>query len=305
MKKETFEVIIIGGGAAGLSAALWCDELGLSAVLLETENELGGQLLWIYNAIKNHLGIEAQDGRELQRIFQRQLEHRRFIIKTNSRVVKIDAENKQINLASGEILSGRVLILATGIRRRKLNLEGEEKLKGHGILESGQRDAPKVIGKTVCIVGGGDAALENALILSESAEKVILIHRRKEFRARSEFVEKVKQNQKIEILSDSVVTRLVGCEMLEAIEVNNEKYIPTDALLLRLGVVPNTELFEAQLKLDEAGYCQIDAAHETSQKNVFAIGDVANPLAPTISGAVGMGATAAKIIYERSRRFWS
>ncbi len=301
MKKESFEVIIIGGGAAGLSAALWCDELGLSAVILETENELGGQLLWTYNAIKNHLGIEAENGRELQKIFQRQIESRKLIIKTNSRVVKIDAENKQIYLANGEILLGRVLVLATGIRRRRLNLDGEEKFKGHGILESGKRDAPKVIGQKVCIVGGGDAALENALILSEPAAKVTLIHRRKVFRARSEFVEKVTQNQKIEILRDSQVTKLVGGERLEAIEVNGEKQIPTDALVLRLGVEPNTELLEGQITLDRSGYCQIDAAHETSQKNVFAIGDVANPLAPTISGAVGMGATAAKIIYERSR----
>ncbi len=304
MKAKDFEVIIIGGGVAGISAAVWCDELGLSAVILETENELGGQLLWTHNAIKNYLGIEVENGRELQKVFQTQIQTRKFEIKTNCRVVEIDAENRRVRLANGEILSARALIIATGVKRRKLNLEGEDNFQGRGILKSGKLEAEKVRGKRVCIIGGGDAALENALILSEFAERVILIHRRQEFRARQEFVEKIRQNEKIEILTETIVSKIIGDEKLKAIEIeslitNEKNIIFIEALLLRLGVEPNTELLRGQLNLDENGYCRINSNCETNIENVFAIGDVANPLAPTISGAVGMGATAVKVIYEK------
>lgn len=299
--KEHYQVIIIGGGAAGLSAGLWCAELGLDALLLEASDELGGQLLWTYNAIKNHLGIEAENGRELQKIFLKQIESRQFEIQTNSVVSEIDALNKRIKLSGGKNLTADCLVIATGIRRRSLSLENEAKFKGHGLIESGKRDGEKVKGKKVCIVGGGDAALENALILSEFAESVTIIHRRKDFRARPEFVKKVRQNKKINILTETFVTKLFGHENLEGLELKTSTktfLYPTDFLLLRLGVEPNTELLQEQIDLDKNGYCQIDAHCETSIKNVYAIGDVANPLAPTVSGAVGMGAGIAKIIFQ-------
>lgn len=305
MRQEKFDVIIIGGGAAGISAALWSAELGLRVVLLEAANELGGQLLWTFNAIKNYLGIEVENGRELQQIFLRQIEKRESELRTNCEVVEIDIEKKQVKLKTEEVLSANFLIIATGIRRRKLNLENEEKFQGKGILTSGKRDAEKVREKNVCIVGGGDAALENALIVAEFAENVTLIHRRAEFRARSEFIEKVRENKKIKVLTRTIITKIIGNETLKLLELQNQTtnqiFIhPTDFLLLRLGVEPNTELLRGKVKLDENGYCLIDSHCETNIKNIYAIGDVANPLAPTISGAVGMGASVAKIIAQSS-----
>lgn len=300
--KKHYQVIIIGGGPAGLSAGFWCAELGLEALLLESADELGGQLLWTYNAIRNHLGIEVENGRELQKVFLKQLESHYFAIKTDCRVVEIDAQNRQVKLNDNSQLSADVIIIATGIRRRKIGLENEEKFKGHGIIESGKRDGEKVRGKKVSVVGGGDAALENALILSEFAEKVTLIHRRRNFRARPEFIEKVQQNEKIEILTETIVTGLIGDKNLEAIELKTKTethLYQTDFLLLRLGVEPNTEFLRGQIDLDENGYCRIDAHCETNLTNVYAVGDVANPLAPTISGAVGMGASVAKIIAQK------
>lgn len=303
MERE-FDVIIIGGGAAGISAALWSAELGLKAVLLESSNELGGQLLWTYNSIKNYLGVEVENGRGLQQIFLKQIEKRNFELRVNCEVVYIDTEQKRVQLKNGETISADVLIIATGIRRRKLNLENEDKFQGKGIITSGKRDGEKVKGKTVCIVGGGDAALENALILSEFAENVILIHRRNEFRGRKEFIERVKETNKVKIICESIITKIIGSEKLEAIELQNLKtgqtYTQsTDYLLLRLGVQPNTSLLEGKISLDKDGYCLIDSNCETSVKNIYAIGDVANPLAPTISGATGMGASVIKIVYER------
>lgn len=299
--KNHYQIIIIGGGPAGLSAGLWSAELGLEAILLESADELGGQLLWTYNSIKNHLGIEAENGRELQNIFLKQIEYRRFEIKRSCQVIEIDVQNKRVKLSDNRYLSADCLVIATGIRRRSLGVENEEKFKGHGILNSGKRDGEKVRGKKVCVVGGGDAALENALILSELAEHVTLIHRRKEFRARPEFVDKVRQNDKIDIFTETSVTKIYGDEHLEGLELNRNSTIfrhQTDFLLLRLGVEPNTELLRGQINLDKNGYCQIDANCETNIKNVYVIGDAASPFSPTISSAVGMGATAIKNFLE-------
>jgi thioredoxin reductase (NADPH) len=152
-------------------------------------------------------------------------------------------------------------------------------------------------------VGGGDAALENALILGETASSVTLVHRRAEFRARAEFLEKVKNNPKIEILTETVVREISGGERLETVAVENQssretRSIPAAALLVRVGVEPSTELFRGLLALDKNGYVEIDRNCETGIRGVFAVGDVANPLSPTVSSAVGMGATAAKVIFS-------
>lgn len=298
-----YEVIIIGGGAAGISAALWCDELGLKTLLLESNAELGGQLLWTFNEIKNHLGIEAKNGRELRDVFVKQAEKRNFTLRLNAKVAGIDLENFSVAFETGETLFARAIIVATGIKRRKLNVEGEEKFQNKGIIESGKRDRNLVKNKTVVIVGGGDAAFENALITADAAAKVFLVYRGKVFRARPEFVEKVSENTKIKILTETVLTKFVGENRVEAVELKNlisgeKQILTTDAVLVRIGVAPDTEIFREKIDLDERGYIKIDSRCETSVGGVFAVGDVASPIAPTVSGAVGMGATAVKAIFE-------
>ena len=298
---QLFDVIIIGGGAAGLSAALWCDELGLSALLLEKEAELGGQLLWTYNAIKNHLGIEAENGLQMRDAFIRQIENRRFSVSLQSEVSQLNLEDKTIWLESGESFSARALIIATGVRRGKLGVEGEDKFKDRGILTSGKRDRNLVRDKRVVIVGGGDAALENALILAEAASEVKVVHRRNNFRARAEFIEAAKKNPKIEFLTETIVRRITGNEQIEAVEMENlqsgKNYLlPADAVLIRIGVKPNTEFLRGKLDLDKHGYIKINSDCETCVKSIFAVGDAANRNAPTVSSAVGMGAAAVKNI---------
>jgi len=298
-----FDVIIIGGGAAGLSAALWCDELGLNTLLLESNAELGGQLLRIYNKIKNHLGSEAKNGRELRDIFVRQIETRNFTLRLETKVREVDLEKKSVVLEKGETLFARAIIIAAGIKRRKLNVAGEEKFQNKGIIQSGKRDQNLVKGKTAAIIGGGDAAFENASVLAETATKVLLVHRGKDFRARKEFVGKVLENPKVEILTETVLTKFIGNEEIEAVELKNlktgdTKILPAEAALIRIGVAPDTEIFRGKIDLDERGYIKIDSRCETNVKDIFAVGDVANPVAPTVSSAVGMGATAAKAILE-------
>lgn len=301
---KPFDVIIIGGGAAGMSAAMWADELGLSSIIIEESGELGGQLLWIYNPIENHLGIKAKDGRELRDVFLKQIENRKFQIKIRAKISDLDLENKQVFLQSGEVFSAKSIIIATGVRRQKLGIEGEEKFQNKGILHSGKRDQTLVQNKKVVIIGGGDAAIENALILSETAAEIVVIHRRKDFRARKEFLEKARNNSKIFFMTETAPTKIFGDETIEKIEVQYlvTKEISTlsaDAILLRIGVVPNSEMFSDKILLDKSGYIKIDSLGETNIEKVFAIGDVANPNAPTVSTAVGTGASVVKVIYSK------
>lgn len=297
-------MIIIGGGAAGMSAALWCDELKLSALLLESKKELGGQLHTVYNPIENHLGVEAKNGKELNQIFLKQIAKRQFEIRLNSEVKDVNFKTKTVQLIDGSKFSARAIVIATGVKRRKLGVAGEDKFQGKGILESGKREAEKVKGKTVAIVGGGDAALENALILAENAAKVYLLHRGKEFRGRNEFISKIVENKKIKILMERKVLEICGDRKLEFIKMedtstNEILALSIDALLLRIGVEPNTEIFRAKLEADKIGYIKSDSDCETSVKNIFAIGDVANPVSLTVSTAVGTGATVGKILFDK------
>lgn len=301
--RTKFDVIIIGGGGGGLSTALWCDELGLSALLLESQAELGGQLRWTHNEIKNYLGREAKNGRELCDAFLDQIEKRRFELHLQAQIENVDFEKKEVLLDGETLISARAIVVATGIRRRKLNVAGEEEFLTRGIIESGKKNADSVAGKNALVVGGGDAAFENALILAETAEKVTLVHRRKEFRAREEFIEQVEKHPKITILTETSVQKISGNERIESVELKNSatgeiRILPVEALLIRIGVEPNTGFLRGKLELDENGYIEIDRNCETSVKDVFAVGDVANPLAPTLSSAVGMGATAAKVIFS-------
>lgn len=301
-KNIDFDVIIIGGGAAGISAALWCDELGLRALLLEARDEIGGQLLEVYNEIKNHLGIEAKNGRDLRDIFLKQIANRNFVVRLKTTVSDVDVEKKSVKLATGEILSAQALIFATGIARRQLNVEGEAEFQKKGIIQSGKRDQNLAKDKIVAVIGGGDAAFENALILAETAEKVFLINRGKNFRARREFIEKVIAHPTIGISAQTIVQKFTGNTQLKAVELlklktNETEILPVDVVLIRIGVEPNTNIFRGKIALDANGFINIDSRCETKIKGIFAAGDAANPVAPTISSAVGMGATAAKAIF--------
>lgn len=296
-----FDVIIIGGGAAGISSALWCDDLGLNALLLERDEELGGQLLWTHNRIENHLGVAAENGSELRDIFVRQLNKRKFTLHLNAEIVDIELKEKKVRLASGEEFSAGSIIIATGISRRRLDIPGEKEFSGKGIITSGKRDGDLAKGKHAVIVGGGDAAFENALILSEVAEKVTLIHRREGFSARREFTDPVKDISNVEILTDTHLLKIEGDNKVEAVEIKNTKTGSVSKLLagivlVRIGVKPNTDILKGLVELDDRGYIKIDHLCRTSIKDIYAVGDVANPTSLTVSTAVGNGATAVKKI---------
>lgn len=298
------DVIIIGAGAAGLSAAMWCDELGLDTLVLEERAEIGGQLLSVYNPIENYLGLRTKDGRALRDLFAEQVKDSEFDLWTDVSIESVNLNTRRIVLRSGEELQAISLIIATGVRRKRLGIPGEMELVGRGVMESGKRDRDQFAGKDVCVVGGGDAAAENALLLSEVCPTVTLVHRGKKLRARAEFVERLRGEHCITVFTDSVVRRIIGESRVEGVEIMRGGAIKSfemavRGVLVRIGVEPNTELFRDQLHMDERGYIVVTGEQETSVGNVFAVGDVSNPLAPTISGACGAGATAAKVVAAR------
>ncbi len=298
------DVVIIGAGAAGLSAAFWCDELGLDTLVLEQNTEIGGQLLQVYNPIENYLGLHAGNGRELLAQFSAGIDESGFDLWTNVEIESVDLKAKRIALRSGEELQAISLIIATGVRRRKLGIPGEDEFAGSGLIESAARDRDLFAGRDVCVVGGGDAAGENALLLAEVCPTVTLVHRGKKLRARREFIERLHGTHCVTVFTESVVQRILGTSQVEAVEILRKDALKpfqmaVGGVLVRVGVEPNTELFREQLQLDERRYISVSGDQETSVANVFAIGDVSHPLAPTISGATGGGATAAKVIAAR------
>lgn len=298
------DVIIIGAGPAGLSAAFWCDELGLDTLVLEQADQIGGQLHRVYNPIENYLGVKTRNGAELLELFSRDVDDADFDLWTGTVIDSIDLRAKRILLRSGEALQAISIIIATGVRPRELGIPGEKEFNGKGVIESGTRDRELFAGKDLCVIGGGDAAVENALLLAESCATVTLVHRGKKLRARREFAERVQPNNRITVFTESVVTRIMGDAEVEAVEIQRKGGIKPFQLavrgvLIRIGVEPNTEFFREQLQVDEHGYVSVNSEQETSVPMVFAAGDVSNPLAPTISSATGAGATAAKVISSR------
>jgi thioredoxin reductase (NADPH) len=298
------DVIIIGAGPAGLSAAVWCDELGLDTLVLERETEVGGQLLRVHNPIENYLGVEASNGRELRDLFAAQADARDSDLWTQAEIEEVDLRAKRVRLRSGEELQSISIIIATGVRRRRLGVPGESEFEGRGVLSSGVLERGTVAGEDVLVVGGGDAAAENALLLAETSATVTLVHRGEKLSARREFVERIQGDHRITVFTETTLERVLGSDRVESVEIQRAGALKplrmaVRGVLVRVGVEPNSEMFRDRIHTDARGYVITDGQHETSAEMVFAVGDISNPRAPTISGATGAGATAAKVIASR------
>lgn len=300
-----FDVVIIGGGPAGMSAALWCADLTLSCCLIHARAELGGQLHHIYNPIGNYLGTRFESGAECSRRFKDSLEGLPIDVYRNSIVTAIDPSTMTVSTEHGNSFKGKAIVIATGLRRRDLGVPGESEFSGKGILDSGARDPEQVRGHRVAVIGGGDAALENALILSDRAEHVYLIHRRDSFSAREQFISSATSRENIELVLDSTVSRFGGESELSFVKLQDDagssSRLDVTRAIVRIGFQPNSEFVRGILDLDEEGYISVDAVGKTSREGVYAAGDVACKLSPTIATAIGSAATSIKSIEKLIR----
>lgn len=295
--KQNEKVVIIGAGPAGLAAALYAARAELNPLVL-TGMELGGQAS-LTNTIENYPGfLDGIGGSQLGEVFQKQAERFGARMEFDS-VTAVDLSQRpfKISTYSKEILAESV-ILATGASPVHLNIPGEELLTGKGVSYCATCDGWFFKGKEVAVIGGGDSALEEALFLTRFATKVTVIHRRDAFRAGAILQKRLRDNEKIATILDTVVESVIGDEKVRGLKLRNVKTgelseFACDGAFIFIGHSPNTQLYQGQLEMDERGYLKIDSKMQTSVAGVFAAGEVADSTYKQVVTSAGMGAAAA------------
>lgn len=297
MKNIDYDLVIIGGGPAGLTAGLYAARARLNVILIE-KIVPGGQVV-ISDWIENYPGFpEGISGPDLVQKMTDQV--KRFDLNIeNNEVIAIDLSYpvKKITLNDRTITTSTIII-ATGASPKKLGVPGEDTFFGKGISSCATCDAPFFKDRVVAAVGGGDTAVQESLFLTKFVKKVYLVHRRDRLRAEAILQERALASDKIEFIWDSVLTGINGLSHVENISVQNVKTgditeLSVDGCFIWVGILPNTQFLKDAVKLDEQGFIIADLNMETSVPGVFAAGDVRNTTLRQISTAVGDAAIAA------------
>lgn len=271
-------IIIIGSGPAGLTAAVYAARANLSPLLF-TGQEIGGQIA-LTNEVENYPGFpEGITGPELVDLMQKQAQ--RFGARIEIDVVtQVDLKTHpfQIKTQNGAQYHAKSLILATGASPRRLNIPGEKELMGRGVSYCATCDGFFFRGKEIAVVGGGDSALQEGLFLTRFASKVHVIHRRDQLRAQPILQDRARSNEKMNFVWNSVVKEIQGNGaverlLLEDTRTGRQSELPARGIFVYVGHIPNTELFKGQLSMDEEGYLEVDARLHTNVPGVFAAGE--------------------------------
>ena len=296
MNGHVYDMLIIGGGPAGYTAALYAARAGMDVIVLE-KLSAGGQMA-LTHQIDNYPGFpDGIDGFELGERMQQQAE--RFGAKTEYAEVNamnLSANPKVVETSEGTFL-GKTVVLATGANPRPLGIDGESKFANRGVAYCAACDGPFYKGKTVAVVGGGNSAVADALLLSRIAEKVILIHRRDSLRATKVYHKALEEAENVEFRWNSTVTELLGDSKLSGIRIQNvhsgeTEELPLDGLFISIGRQPVTDLVKEQLVLDKNGYVVADESTQTTIPGVYAIGDVRTKALRQVVTAIADGAIA-------------
>ena len=302
MNRHVYDMLIIGGGPGGYTAALYAARAGLDVVLLE-KLSAGGQMAQTHQ-IDNYPGIvEGIDGFALAE--QMQLQAERFGAKTEyAEVYRVDlkAEPKVVESSEGTFLA-RTVVLATGAGPKELGLPKERELVGRGVAYCAACDGMFYKGKTVVVVGGGNSAAADALLLSRIAKKVILVHRRDTLRATKVYHDPLRNAENVEFRWNSVVTELLHEQKVSGVRLKNvntgeESQVDCDGVFISVGRKPATALVEGQLELDRGGYVVAGETTQTSIPGVYAVGDVRTKLLRQVVTAVADGAIAVHMAEE-------
>lgn len=287
-----YDIIILGAGVAGLTSAIYALRQGKKVLVLE-KNSFGGQIINAQD-IENYPGSNHISGYELSLNIYNQAKELGMEYKQEE-VLEIDSSNKSIR-TNKESYTYKALIIAMGLEKRKLGLENEQDLIGSGVSYCATCDGAFFKHKNVAVVGGGNTALEDALFLSEYVNKVYLIHRRDTFRGDENTLSKIKTKENIELVLNSIPTKLIG-KPLEQIEVedknNNKKLLDVSGVFIAVGQSPSTEILRNILELDEYRYIITDKKNKTSQKYIYAAGDIVKKEVRQLTTAVADGTIAA------------
>ncbi len=299
---HVYDMIVVGGGPGGYTAALYAARAGLDTLVLE-KLTAGGQMA-LTEEIDNYPGFEnGIDGFTLAEKMQQQAE--RFGAKSEyAQVERMDLTTVPKVLETSEgTFYGRTVVLATGANPRELGLDNEAALTGRGVAYCAACDGMRYKGKTVVVVGGGNSAAADAMLLSRIAQKVILVHRRDTLRATKVYHEPLMQAENIEFRWNSVVTELLHEDKLTGVKLKDvhtgeETMLPCDGVFISVGRKPATELVQGQLNLDRSGYIIADETTKTSLPGVYAVGDVRTKPLRQVVTAVADGATAVHMAEE-------
>ena len=299
MNKPKYQLVIVGGGPAGLTAGLYAARGRIKALLIE-KGATGGQVL-ITDWVDNYPGfVDGVSGFDLMDKMTAHVD--RFgLEKKFAAITSLDlqGEVKRITLESGEVITAHSVILCTGARPKKLNIPGEHEFSGRGVSYCATCDGPFYRDQEVAVVGGGNTAIQEALHLAKFASKITIIHRRDELRATTILQEKAFCNRKIDFLWNTQVQAICGSTNgVESLLLKNntgtERSLPATGIFIFIGIQPNNEILPlANLKTDPAGFLITDEEMATSLAGVFAAGDIRSKQARQIINAAGEGAVAA------------
>ena len=294
-----YDTVIIGGGPSGLTAAIYAGRRSLKSLILT--RDIGGQAAKTFD-IENYPGILHTTGPELAGTMMKQAQNFGAEIKFEEVKSVTPEENKFIIKTTASEYEAKTVILALGKKPRELDCPGEEQFKGKGVSYCATCDMPFFRNKTVAVIGGGNSALDAAILASEMCNQVYLVHRREEFRAEQVMIDKVKEAKNIEIVLNENVKEVRGESTVTSIVLDSGREIKLDGIIVEVGYVIDRSLIENLVKLNPQNQVEISANQETSVPGVFAAGDLTTTAYKQIVISTGEGAKAALSAYDYIQR---
>ena len=297
MAEKEYDIIIVGGGPGGLTAGLYGARANRKTILIEKYMP-GGQIANT-EEVEDYPGFEHISGADLA---MKMTDHAKSfgleVVSDEVKEIYAEGDYRKVVCASGDVYVGRTVVISTGGSPNLINVPGEKEFLGRGVSYCAICDGAFFKEQVIAVVGGGDAAVEEAMYLTKFGSKVILIHRRDELRAQKIIQERAFKNKKLEFIWDSVVETINGDEKVSSVTIKNVKSgesskLEVGAVFVFVGFVPNSNVTREPLKKDDGGYIVTDFKMETSIPGIYACGDVRSQLVRQITNAVGDGTTAA------------
>ena len=297
MAAQDYDVAIVGGGPAGLTAGIYCSRYGLRTVIIE--KMMGGAQVINTERIENYPGLpNGIPGAEFGPMLQDHAMKAGASVKlAEASRVGLSGDHRTVSTDDGDILA-KAVIIAAGSSLRKLGIPGEDGYTGNGVSHCATCDGPLFSGTVVGVVGGGDTAADEALTLTKYVERVILFHRRDRLRAQQVLQDRVRTNTKIETVWNTEVRQIVGTNTVTSVQVRNvvtrlDNEVDLAGLFIYIGLEPNSAMVRDVVRVDRAGHIEVDAWMQTSRQGIFAAGDIRQGSAAQLITSAGDGATAA------------